>query len=111
MLTRIDHVMICPPRLDEGIEAYRRLGFDIYPGGVSSNRGTHNAIAFHGDDYLELASVSDRATYLAASPRGGLVDFLDRGGGFGFVCVESGDLPSGLDAIAERGGVVVESRG
>ena len=103
MLTRIDHVMICPPRLDEGIEAYRRLGFDIYPGGVSSNRGTHNAIAFHGDDYLELASVSDRATYLAASPKGGLVDFLDRGGGFRFVIVQSDDLASDVHAMRERG--------
>ena len=103
MLTRIDHVMICPPRLDEGIEAYRRLGFDIYPGGVSSSRGTHNAIAFHGDDYLELASVSDRAAYLAASPKGGLVDFLDRGGGFRFVILQSDDLASDVRAMRERG--------
>jgi hypothetical protein len=103
MLTRIDHVMICPPRLDEGIEAFRRLGFDIYPGGVSSSRGTHNAIAFHGDDYLELASVSDRAAYLAASPEGGLVDFLDRGGGFRFVIVQSDDLAADVRAMRERG--------
>ena len=103
MLTRIDHVMICPPRLDEGIEAYRRLGFDIYPGGVSSSRGTHNAIAFHGDDYLELASVSDRAAYLAASPKGGLADFLDRGGGFRFVIVQSDDLADDVRAMRERG--------
>jgi len=103
MLTRIDHVMICPPRLDEGIEAYRRLGFDIYPGGVSSSRGTHNAIAFHGDDYLELASVSDRTAYLAASPKGGLVDFLDRGGGFRFVIVQSDDLAADARAMRERG--------
>jgi len=103
MLTRIDHVMICPPRLDAGIEAYRRLGFDIYPGGVSSSRGTHNAIAFHGDDYLELASVSDRAAYLAASPTGGLADFLDRGGGFRFVIVQSDDLAADVRAMRERG--------
>jgi len=102
MLTRIDHVMICPPRLDEGIEAYRRLGFDIYPGGVSGSRGTHNAIAFHGDDYLELASVSDRAAYLAASPKGGLADFLDRGGGFRFVIVQSDDLAGDVRAMRER---------
>lgn len=103
MLTRIDHVMICPPRLDEGIEAYRRLGFDIYPGGASSSPGTHNAIAFHDDDYLELASVSDRAAYLAASPQGGLANFLDRGGGFRFVIVQSDDLAADVRAMRERG--------
>ena len=56
MLTRIDHVMICVPELSAGIEAYRRIGFDIYPGGEHAGRGTHNAIAFHGEDYLELLS-------------------------------------------------------
>jgi len=103
MLTRIDHVMICPPSLDQGIEAYRRIGFDIHPGGVSSSRGTHNAIAFLADDYLELASVGDRAAYLAASPRGGLVDFLARGGGFRFVIVQSDDLAADVRAMRERG--------
>ncbi len=68
MLTRIDHVMICPPSLEQGIEAYTRIGFDIHPGGASSSQGTHNAIAFLEDDYLELASISDRAAYLATSP-------------------------------------------
>jgi len=34
MLTRIDHVMICVANLEHGIEAYTRLGFNIYPGGV-----------------------------------------------------------------------------
>ena len=27
MLTRIDHVMICMPNLEEGIAAFRRIGF------------------------------------------------------------------------------------
>jgi len=103
MLTRIDHVMICPQSLEQGIEAYRRIGFDIYPGGVSSSRGTHNAIAFLADDYLELASVSDRQAYVAASPRGGLADFLDRGGGFRFVIVQSDDLAADVRAMRGRG--------
>jgi hypothetical protein len=34
MLTRIDHVMICVPDLQHGIDAYMRLGFNVYPGGV-----------------------------------------------------------------------------
>ena len=103
MLTRIDHVMICPPSLEQGIEAYTRIGFDVYPGGMTSTKGTHNAIAFLEDDYLELVSVSDRDAYLAASPGGGLADFLARGGGFRYVIVQSDDLAADVRAMRERG--------
>ena len=71
MLTRIDHVMIGVPSLEQGIDAYTRIGFDIYPGGAHPGKGTHNAIAFHGDDYLELVSVSDRGEYMAARAAAG----------------------------------------
>jgi len=103
MLTRIDHVMICPPSLEHGIEAYTRIGFDIRPGGATSTKGTHNAIAFLEDDYLELASMSDREAYLAASPGGGLADFLARGGGFRYVIVQSDDLAADVRAMRQRG--------
>jgi hypothetical protein len=103
MLTRIDHVMICPPSLEQGIDAYTRIGFNIYPGGVTGTRGTHNAIAFLEDDYLELLSVSDRDAYLAGSPGGGLVDFLARGGGFRYVIVQSDDLAADVTAMRQRG--------
>ena len=103
MLTRIDHVMICPPSLEQGIEAYTRIGFSIHPGGVTGTKGTHNAIAFLEDDYLELLSVSDRHAYLAGSPRGGLLDFLDRGGGFRYVIVQSDDLAADVTAMRQRG--------
>jgi Glyoxalase-like domain len=108
MLTRIDHVMICPPSLEQGVEAYTRLGFNIHPGGVTGTKGTHNAIAFHEDDYLELLSVSDRDAYLAGSPGGGLLDFLDRGGGFRYVIVQSDDLAADVMAMRQRGVEVSE---
>jgi hypothetical protein len=81
MLTRIDHVMIRVPDLEHGIDACTRLEFNVYPGGVHPGRWTHNAIAFHEEDYIELMSVRDRQEYLAAAPGGGLVEFLSRGGG------------------------------
>ena len=34
MLTRIDHVMICVPDLQHGIDACTRLECNVYPGGV-----------------------------------------------------------------------------
>ncbi len=58
MLTRVDHVMVCVTDLEPGIEAYRRLGFNIHPGGVHTGRGTHNAIAF---------LCSERARYITGA--------------------------------------------
>jgi hypothetical protein len=49
VLTRIDHVMICVPDLERGIDAHARIGFNIYPGGAQAGRATHNAIAFLRD--------------------------------------------------------------
>ena len=83
MLTRIDHVMICVPDLAQGIAAYTRIGFNVELGGVHPGKGTHNAIAFHQEDYLELLSVHDRAEHRrAVSAPGsldtGLLDLLAR---------------------------------
>jgi catechol 2,3-dioxygenase-like lactoylglutathione lyase family enzyme len=104
MLTRIDHVMICVPDLTRGVDAYTRIGFDVHPGGVHTGRGTENAIAFHGEDYLELLSVRDRDEYLAASgSSGGLLDFLARGGGLRYVAVQSDDLATDVRAMRARG--------
>src|SRR5262252_2921245 len=108
MLTRIDHVMICVPDLDEGIAAFRRIGFTVTPGGVHPGKGTHNAIAFHREDYIEILSVHDRAEQVraAAAPGSldaGLLDFLARGGGFRYVIVQSDDLPADVLAMRRRG--------
>jgi Glyoxalase-like domain len=103
MLTRIDHVMICVPDLAKGVDAYARIGFDVRPGGAHTGRGTENAIAFNAEDYLELLGVRDRAEYLAASPEGGLLDFLGKGGGFRYVAVQSDDLAADVAAMRGRG--------
>ncbi|MBI1735454.1 MAG: VOC family protein [Candidatus Rokubacteria bacterium] len=104
MLTRIDHVMICVPDLERGIDAFTRLGFAIHPGGVHAGRGTHNAIAFHGAEYLELLGIRDRAEYLrATNGHGGLVEFLARGAGFRYIAVQSDDLVADVAAMRSRG--------
>ena len=108
MLTRIDHIMICVPDLAQGMAAYRRMGFTVEPGGVHPGRGTHNAIAFHREDYLELLGVHDREELLrAASAPGssdaGLFDLLARGGGFRYIIVQSDDLPADVAAMRRRG--------
>src|SRR5712691_2271132 len=100
MLTRIDHVMIGVPHVEVGIDAYTRMGFRVYPGGVHTGRGTHNAIAFLQEDYLELLSVRDRE---APPADAGLVEFLARGGGFRYVIVQSDDLAADVAAMRQRG--------
>ena len=104
MLTRIDHVMICVPDLAQGIDAYTRIGFHIYPGGAHTDRATHNAIAFHQEDYLELLSLRDRAAAVVpGSSEARLAEFVARGGGFRYVAVQSDDLSADVAAMRGRG--------
>ena len=108
MFTRIDHVMICVPDLERGIEQYRKLGFNIYPGGVHTGKGTHNAIAFNDHDYVELLTIRDQAEYLAAASKGtgwggNLAEFIAAGGGIRYVIIQSDDLAADVAAMRKRG--------
>ncbi len=100
MLTRIDHVMICVPDLAHGIDAYRRIGFDVQPGGAHSSGGTENAIAFFQDDYLELLGVREGHAREASA---GLREFLAAGGGLRYICIQSDDLARDVAAMRARG--------
>ena len=110
MLTRVDHVMICVPDLERGIDAYQRLGFNIYPGGAHTGRATHNAIAFTGEEYIEVLSLRDRAAVVPGSPDESLARYLDGGGGFRVVALQSDDLEGDVAAMRRRGVDVGEIR-
>jgi hypothetical protein len=108
MFTRIDHVMICVPDLALGIEQYKKLGFNIHPGGVHPGKGTHNAIAFNQDDYIELLAIRDRneqqaASKLPGTTSAGLSDFIAAGGGIRYVILQSDDLTAEVAAMRSRG--------
>jgi catechol 2,3-dioxygenase-like lactoylglutathione lyase family enzyme len=107
VFTRIDHVMICVPDLARAIEQYHKLGFNIHPGGIHPGKGTHNAIAFNRDDYLELLSIRDQAEYSAAtaagSAHGGLPGFIAAGGGIRYIIIQSDDLAADVTAMRSRG--------
>lgn len=103
MFTRIDHVMICVRDLARGLEQYRKLGFDIHPGGVHTGKGTQNAIAFNQEDYIELLAIRDVAECTAGSPYGALPEFIAAGGGIRYIVIQSNDLAVEVSAMRERG--------
>jgi catechol 2,3-dioxygenase-like lactoylglutathione lyase family enzyme len=100
VLTRLDHVMICVPDLARAVDAYRRMGFDVHPGGTHSSGGTENAIAFLQDDYLELLGVREGRSHEASA---GLVEFVVRGGGLRYISVQSNDLAADVAGMRARG--------
>jgi len=107
MFTRIDHVMICVPDLERGVAQFQKLGFNIYPGGNHPGKGTHNAIAFNTEDYIEILAIRDQAEYDAAGrstwASGTLTDFIAAGGGIRYVIVQSDDLAADVAAMRGRG--------
>jgi catechol 2,3-dioxygenase-like lactoylglutathione lyase family enzyme len=100
MLTRIDHVMICVADLARGVEAYRRIGFDVQLGGAHASGGTENAIAFLQEDYLELLAVRAGQSHEASA---GLRQFLAGGDGLRYLAVQSDDLAADVAAMRARG--------
>jgi catechol 2,3-dioxygenase-like lactoylglutathione lyase family enzyme len=107
MFTRLDHLMICVPDLARGTAQYRKLGFNIQPGGIHPGKGTHNAIALNEEDYLELLAIRDPAEQRAATRPGSYLDGLERfiaeGGGIRYVIVQSDDLAADVAAMRARG--------
>jgi hypothetical protein len=108
MFTCVDHLMICVSDLERGAEQYRRMGFNVQPGGVHPGKGTHNAIAFNDPDYLELLAIRDPAEERAAEAGAGswgrdLSGYIAAGGGIRFVILQSDDLAADVAAMRGRG--------
>src|SRR3954464_12092553 len=108
--------MICVPDLAQGVEQYRKLGFDMHPGGVHTGKGTHNAIAFNREDYVELLAIRDRAEYESSARAPGswgpsLPEFIAAGGGIRYVVIQSDDLTADVAAMRSRGVDVSDAAG
>jgi len=108
MFTLIDHVMICMADLEQGMAQYKRLGFNVHAGGVHPGKGTHNAIAFNQEDYIELLAIHNPAELRTAavgpgSWHAGLEPFIAAGGGIRYVILQSDDLAADVAAMRSRG--------
>jgi len=101
MITGFDHIVILVEDLEAGIEQYRRLGFNVTPGGKHP-RFTHNALVpFADGTYLELIAFWEQPQsgddmhrwHRHQASGGGLIDFA----------VASDNLESDIQAIGVRG--------
>ena len=104
MIERFDHAVIGVPDLDAGMDAFRRLGFEVAVGGRHPSLGTRNAIVRFGLDYLELLTVEFPATARARGAFGtDLMAFLAGDSGLvGYVLAGSG-LEAEVEAIGSLG--------
>lgn len=103
MITGFDHLIILVGDLNRGIETFRKVGFEVQPGGEHPAFGSHNAlIALADGAYLELVAFRDPA--LAAKTFwGDLVRKLEIHEGFGSYVLGSDDLANDVQAIRRRG--------
>jgi catechol 2,3-dioxygenase-like lactoylglutathione lyase family enzyme len=106
MITRFDHAVIAVSDLDRAVEAYRSLGFDVFPGGRHEHRGTHNAlIRFGGADYIELLGVYDPDKAVQSGLNGRtLAEFVrDREGGLVGHCYATDDIEAEAASMRKAG--------
>jgi catechol 2,3-dioxygenase-like lactoylglutathione lyase family enzyme len=108
MFTCIDHLMICVPDLARGVETYKRLGFNVQPGGVHPGKGTHNAVILNEEDYLELLAIHDPDEDRAAEAQAGRfrrerAAYIAAGGGIRYIVLQSDDLDADVRAMRGRG--------
>ncbi len=61
MIIGVDHVLVAIDDMDAAAKAYRRLGFEVQPGGEHPRMGTFNSLVPVADGaYIELIGVKDR---------------------------------------------------
>ncbi|MEX2446746.1 MAG: VOC family protein [Dehalococcoidia bacterium] len=111
MLTGIDHLVIAVDDLPTAMATYTNLGFHVHPAGEHRGRGTHSAVIFHDDQYIELTAVRDAQEQRAAAERTatadpGLADYIRAGGGIRAVGIASDDLEADIAAMRARGAEV-----
>lgn len=106
MISRFDHAVIAVADLHRAIEAYRALGFDVFPGGRHEHRGTHNAlIRFGGADYIELLGIYDSERAIESGLNGrALAEFVRyREGGLVGHCYATDDIVAEAERTREAG--------
>jgi catechol 2,3-dioxygenase-like lactoylglutathione lyase family enzyme len=103
MITRFDHAIIAVRDLEDAIQRYRGVGFDVRSGGRHTGRGTHNALIRFGLDYLELIAI-DNSDDARAAGQAALVDFLAAApGGLAGFALATDDIDADAEHFRQTG--------
>lgn len=98
MITALDHLVIAVKNLEAASERYRRLGFQVVPGGKHPT-GSYNAlIGFQDGAYIELLS------FYEDSPAHNWWNALhQRGGGLIDFCMQTDDIQADYASFRAQG--------
>ncbi len=103
MIIGVDHVLVAVDNLDDAMETYRQLGFQVQPGGEHPGRGTYNALVPLSDGfYFELMGVKDKSLAEKFAPSRRVVDALDRENHLATFALDSNKLDSDVASIRGR---------
>jgi catechol 2,3-dioxygenase-like lactoylglutathione lyase family enzyme len=111
MLTRIDHLVVPGPDLDQAAAAYERLGLTLTSRTDHAGMGTANRAAFIGTlavnySYIELLGVTDRGI-VGGGSRARYLEAADAGGGLSAIAFGVDDMATTVAAF-ERSGMKAE---
>lgn len=104
MIERFDHAVIGLSDPAAGVEAFRRLGFEVTEGGQHPTLGTRNAIVRFGLDYLELLWVEHPETARERGKFGNeLLSFLEESSGLVGYVLAGARLEEQVDGFRDLG--------
>jgi methylmalonyl-CoA epimerase len=94
-MKKIDHLGIAVPRLEEAIEAYKALGFEVEATHEVPTEKVKTAFLPIGESHLELLEPTDPSSVIAR--------FLEKRSGLHHVCVLVDDLEAAIAEMKAKG--------
>lgn len=98
MISKIDHLGIAVPNLEEGIELYKSMGFEYCGREVVEEQKVETAFFKVGESMIELLAPTDPSSPIAR--------FIQKNGGKGgiaHIAVNVPDLKSKLESLKKAG--------
>ena len=104
MIIGVDHILIAVENVEQASEQYKRLGFEVQPGGEHPRMGTYNALVPLSDgSYLELIGVRDRSKAEQFPNTKAVAEALGRQNRLAAFALDTNDLATDVQALRWRG--------